>query len=594
MSDPKEIADPAALAGNLVRIAGHSNRMLAEFLKRQTAQGWPGGGDPAALGGAFLELTTRLMTEPQRLVAAQMALWREHVELWGNTTRRFWGYGETAEAAPPSSEDDTVTDFFKQSYLLTARWVQRTFAGQQGLDPAVVKKIEFYTRQFADMTVSGHLLTDNPEMMHATLQSRGENLVAGLGHLLGNLERLTSAMTARGRGGKRAGSPVSRIGVDVATTPGKVVFQNAVMQLIQYTPTTKKVRSRPLLMVAPWLTKFYIFDLSRTNSLIRWIVDRGYTVFAVSWVNPDGAVAEKGFDDYVTDGVVAALDAIEDAIGARQVTVLGYGLGGTMTAAALGYLAAIGDQRVKAATLLSTLTDFSEAGALSVFVDEENLGQVEKLVNPDARKAMTATFNLLRANDLIWSTVLEQYVAGARPFPLDLFLWNADATRLPRALHRFYLERLYRENLLVKPDGISLSGVPIDLSEIDLPIYLQASRDDHIAPWRTVFAATQLLAGPTRFVLSGSGHHAGLLAPPDDKDAGGYAAMAEPIRRDDELAAGDWQKQAEWHAGSWWPDWERWLAKQSGGWVKPRRPGAGRLKAIEDAPGSYVRAGGDD
>jgi len=363
--------------------------------------------------------------------------------------------------------------------------------------------------------------------------------------------------------------------------------------LIQYAPTTKRARARPLLMVAPWLTKFYIFDLRPENSLIRWIVERGYTVFAVSWVNPDGALADRGFDDYVTDGIVAALDAIEDATGAKGVNVLGYGLGGTMTAAALGYLAAVGDKRVKAATLLSTVTDFSEAGALSVFADEEHLGQIEKLMrdgSPDARKGMTATFNLLRANDLIWSTVLEQYVAGARPFPFDLFLWNADATRLPRALHRFYLERLYRENLLVKPDGISLSGVPIDLTEVDVPIYLQASRDDHIAPWRTVFAATELFGGPTRFVLAGSGHHGGVLVPPDDDAAGGYATTDEPIRREDELGPAEWQKRAVWHAGSWWPDWERWLAAQSGGWVKPRRPGAGRLKAIEDAPGSYVRA----
>jgi len=473
-----------------------------------------------------------------------------------------------------------------------------------------VKKIDFYTRQFIDVTATSHLMTENPEVMHATLQSSGENLVAGLGHLLGQLERMTAALTqARGRSGNRASGqaqigqstqrlPAPRIGVDVATTPGKVVYQNPLMQLIQYAPSSKRVRKRPLLMVAPWLTKFYIFDLRPENSLIRWIVDQGYTVFAISWVNPDGKLAEKGFDDYVTDGIVAGLDAIEEATGERAVTVLGYGLGGTMTAAALGYLAAIGDKRVKAATLLSAVTDFSEAGPLSVFVDEEHLGQIEKLMRDgggDARKAMTATFNMLRANDLIWSTVLEQYVAGARPFPFDLFLWNADATRLPRALHRFYLEQLYRENLLVKPDGITLSGVPIDLSAIDVPVYLQASRDDHIAPWRTVFAATGLFAGPTRFVLAGSGHHSGVVAAPEANPAIGYAATGKPIRRDEEIGPADWLKQADWHKGSWWSDWEAWLARQSGPWVKPRRPGAGKLKPLEDAPGSYVQAGaGED
>jgi polyhydroxyalkanoate synthase subunit PhaC len=457
-----------------------------------------------------------------------------------------------------------------------------------------VKKIDFYTRQFVDLTASGHLMTENPAVMHATLQSSGENLVAGLGHLLGQLERATASLSSKGTPAKPGELAQARIGVDVATTPGKVIYQNPLMQLIQYAPSSKKVHARPLLMVPPWLTKFYIFDLRPENSLVRWIVEKGYTVFVISWVNPDGALAEKGFDDYVTDGIVAALDAIEDAGGGREVNILGFGLGGTMTAAAIGYLAAIGDKRVKTATLLSTLTDFSEAGPLSVFVDEEHLGQIEKLVNPDARRSMAATFNLLRANDLIWSTVLEQYVAGARPFPFDLFLWNADATKLPRALHRFYLERLYRENLLVKPDGISLSGVPIDLTEVAIPIYLQASRDDNIAPWRTVYGATGLFAGKTRFVLSGSGHHGGVLAPPSDGAAVGYAVGDQPIERDDELGANTWLQQATWHEGSWWPDWEAWLAKQSGSWVKPRRPGGGKLKALEDAPGSYVRAEAGD
>ena len=589
------VADPAALASNLVRIAGHSHEMVAEFLRRQVANGWLGSGDPLAVGGAFLELTARLMTEPQRIVAAQMSLWRDHMKLWGSTTRRFWGYGEPEAPPQTSGEDDRIVDFFKQSYLMTARWAQRTLAGLDRLDPALAHKIDFYTRQFADLTAPGQLLAENPEVMHATLQSSGENLVAGLGHLLGQLERVTAAMA---RPGMPRPSPArlaaERIGVDVATTPGKVIFQNPLMQLIQYAPRSKRVRKRPLLMVAPWLNKFYIFDLRPENSLIRWIVEQGYTVFAISWVDPEGALAEKGFDDYVNDGIIAALDAIEEATRQAEVTVLGFGLGGTMTAAALGYLAAVRDRRVKAATLLSTVTDFSESGPLSVFVDEEHLGQIERLVRdggPDARKSMTATFNLLRANDLIWSTVLEQYVAGARPFPFDLFLWTADATRLPRTLHRFYLEQLYRENLLVKPDGISLHGVPIDLSGIDLPIYLQASRDDQIAPWRTVFATTQLFGGPTRFVLSSSGHHAGVLAAPDDNAVAGYAVTEAPILREDELGAGDWLRQASWRQGSWWPDWEKWLAKQSGGWVAPRRPGGGRLKPIEDAPGSYVRAG---
>jgi polyhydroxyalkanoate synthase subunit PhaC len=377
-----------------------------------------------------------------------------------------------------------------------------------------------------------------------------------------------------------------KLGENIAVSPGKVVFQNDLMQLIQYTPTTPQVLKRPLLIAPPWINKFYILDLRPKNSFVRWAVGQGHTVFVISWVNPDAQLAEKGFEDYMREGYLAALDAIEKATGEREVNAIGYCLGGTLLGSTLAYMAAKGDDRIKTATFFVTMLDFAEAGELGVFIDEEQLRALEDKMNKRGYlegSEMATTFNMLRANDLIWSFVVNNYLLGNEPFPFDLLYWNADSTRMPARMHSFYLRKMYQENLLAQPNAISLAGVPIDLRRIQVPAYFLSTREDHIAPWKSTYKGTQILSGPKRFVLAASGHIAGVVNPPEGGKYGHWVGTDLPP--DPEA----WLKGATEMAGSWWPDWQRWVVSHDKEMVPARKPGAGKLKAIEDAPGSYVR-----
>jgi polyhydroxyalkanoate synthase subunit PhaC len=376
-----------------------------------------------------------------------------------------------------------------------------------------------------------------------------------------------------------------RIGENIAVTPGKVVFQNDLLQLIQYEPTTETVKRRPLLIIPPWINKFYILDLRPDNSFIRWAVDQGHTVFVVSWVNPGEDLAQKTFEDYMIEGPLAALDAMEAATGEREANVIGYCLGGTLLAATLAYMTAKGDDRVKSATYFVTMVDFAEAGELSVFIDEEQLAALEDRMKTTGYlegRDMATTFNMLRANDLIWSFVVNNYLLGKDPFPFDLLYWNADSTRMPAAMHSFYLRNMYQENKLAEPGGISLAGIPIDLTTVKMPSFLLSTREDHIAPWKSTYAATQIYGGPVKFTLSASGHIAGVVNPPGSK-YGHWENTKTPATPD------RWLESAKMVADSWWPSWEKWVAKFGGGSVKARVPGDGKLKVVEDAPGSYVQ-----
>jgi polyhydroxyalkanoate synthase subunit PhaC len=375
-----------------------------------------------------------------------------------------------------------------------------------------------------------------------------------------------------------------RLGENIAVSPGKVVYQNALIQLIQYAPATATVKRRPLLIIPPWINKFYILDLRPDNSFIRWAVGQGHTVFVISWVNPDEQLAAKTFADYMREGPLAALDAIAEATGEREANVVGYCLGGTLLACMLAYMAAKRDNRIKSATFLVTMVDFAEAGELSVFIDEEQLTALEDRMNAKGYlegRDMATTFNMLRANDLIWSFVVNNYLLGKSPFPFDLLFWNADSTRMPAAMHSFYLRNMYQENLLVKPGGITLDGVPIDLGKIKTPAFILSTREDHIAPWRSTYAATRLYKGPVKFVLSASGHIAGVVNPPGGKY--GYWENDE-----NPPTAEEWLATATQHSGSWWPLWEHWITKHAGKQVPARQPGGGKLQPLEDAPGSYV------
>jgi polyhydroxyalkanoate synthase subunit PhaC len=440
--------------------------------------------------------------------------------------------------------------------------------------------VEFYARQFVDAISPSNFVATNPEVLKATLETGGNNLLSGLANLLQDLER------GEGRPAiTMTSSDAFRIGQNVATTPGKVIQQNDLMQLIQYTPTTTQVRRRPLLIVPPWINKFYILDLRPENSFIRWAVEKGHTVFVISWANPDERLAEKSFEHYMEDGILAALVGIEEATGERKVNAIGYCLGGTLLASTLAYLVMKEDERVASATYFVSLVDFSDVGDMAVFIDEDQLAALEKRMQErgylDAHD-MTTSFNMLRANDLIWSFVVNNYLLGKEPVPFDLLYWNADATRMPAAMHGFYLRNMYQNNRLVVPGGISLKGVPIDLRLIETPTFLLSTKEDHIAPWRSTYAATQIYGGPITFVLSASGHIAGVISPPGSK----YGHWRNP-----ELAknAEEWLGGATAHAGSWWPFWDEWVAQFADGMTTARLPGGRGVQPIEDAPGSYVR-----
>jgi polyhydroxyalkanoate synthase len=539
-------------------------------------------------------MTARMMSDPSKLVQAQLSLWNDYMTLWQRTAQRFLGgiAEPLIEAAPEDRRfrdqawsDNSLFDFIKQSYLLTARCIQGAVKDVEGLDERTARKVDFYTRQFVDAIAPSNFVMTNPEVLRATLESRGENLLNGLKNLLDDLERgkgrLAITMTDM---------TAFKIGENVATTPGKVVYQNDLIQLLQYTPTTETVKQRPLLIIPPWINKFYILDLRPRNSFIRWAVEQGHTVFVISWVNPDERLSAKSFEDYMREGPLAALDAMEQATGEREANVIGYCLGGTLLAATLSYLTAKRDQRVKSATYLVTMVDFAEAGELSVFIDEEQLRALEERMDKKGyleARDMHTTFNMLRANDLIWSFVVNNYLLGKSPFPFDLLYWNADSTRMPAAMHSFYLRRMYQENLLAKPGGITLGGVPIDLRKIKTPAFMLSTREDHIAPWRSTYAATQLYAGPVKFTLSASGHIAGVVNPPGSK-YGHWENDNNPPTPE------EWLAGATQYAESWWPAWEQWIAKYAGGEVPARQPGDGKLTPLEDAPGSYVKVRAED
>jgi polyhydroxyalkanoate synthase len=592
--DPRHafrLPDPALVTRTMAEVAERGQRIVTDFLKRQSEQG-AGGLDPLNVGGAFLEMTRRMMADPARLVQAQIGFWQDYLTLWQNTARRI--LGETAEPVIAEDQRDRrfrdeawreneVFDFIRQSYLLSARYFQNVVGGVEGLDPKTAQKVDFYTRQFVDAMSPSNFLLTNPEVLRRTAETGGENLLKGLSHLLADLER--------GRGRLRirmTDDSKFRVGENIAVSPGKVLFQNDLMQVIQYSPSTETVLKRPLIIFPPWINKFYILDLRPRNSFVRWAVEQGHTVFMVSWVNPDERLAEKGFEDYMTEGVYAALDAVEKAVGERRVNAIGYCLGGTLLATTLAHMAARGDDRVASATFFVAMTDFEEAGELGVFIDEEQLRALEDKMQKRGfleGAEMATTFNLLRANDLIWSFVVNNYLLGQEPFPFDLLYWNDDSTRMPARMHSFYLRRMYQQNDLIKPGAIELLGEKIDLKRITVPSYFISTREDHIAPWKSTYRATQVLAGPKRFVLAASGHIAGVVNPPD---GGKYSHWVNEALPPDPEA---WFRGATELAGSWWPDWHRWITAQPEGSdrVPARVPGTGSLPAIEDAPGSYVK-----
>ena len=545
--------------------------------------------DELGVGKAFSDMAAKLMTDPFKLAEAGMRMWQDYFMLWQNTMKRAMGEESAPVAEAPTSDNrfrselwqnNLVFDYIKQSYLIAAQNIQKTVSEVEGLDAQTARKVKFFTRQYVDALAPTNFVMTNPEVLKTTVETGGKNLLDGLNHLLHDLERghgkLAISMTDY---------KAFKMGENVATTPGKVIYQNELMQLIQYQPATKEVYKTPLLIVPPWINKYYILDLRQKNSFIKWAVDQGITVFVISWVNPGKELASKGFEDYMLEGPLAALDAVEKATGESEVNMIGYCLGGTLTASALAWMAAQQQSRVKSVTFFTALLDFSEPGELGVFVDEGVLANLEKKMQQRGYlegAEMAGTFNMLRANDLIWSFVVNNYLLGKDPFPFDLLYWNSDSTRMPAKMHTFYLRNMYIRNQLREPGGITLAGVPIDLSRADIPAYFISTVEDHIAPWKCTYLGARLLKGPVRFVLGGSGHIAGIVNPP--------AANKYWYWTNDHLpgSADEWLASASKHEGSWWNDWGNWLAGFGGEKIPARVPGDGGLKIIEDAPGTYA------
>ena len=585
-----KVPDPVQVSQTVAAIADKSQRLVGEFLERQAADGALDMEYSINIGKAFFEMTQKMMADPAKLAQAQLALWQDYTELWGKSAAALFGQPIKPKITPEPGDkrfqhaawqDNYLFEFIKQSYLLTARWVQGVVSNVEGIDAKTKRKLEFYTRRFMDALAPTNFVMTNPEVLRVTLESGGENLLKGLNNLLTDLERGKGKLRIR-----MTDLEAFTLGVNVASTPGKVVYQNDLIQLIQYNPSTEQVFKKPLLIVPPWINKFYILDLRPNNSLIKWCVDQGLTVFTISWVNPEAKLAEKSFEDYLLEGPLAALDVIEQATGEREVNAVGYCLGGSLLGATMAYLAAKGDERLHSSTYLASMLDFSQPGELEIFIDEEQLTSLEKRMERQGYLdggEMATTFNMLRANDLIWSFFISNYLLGKDPFPFDLLYWNSDSTRMPAQMHSFYLRNMYQKNLLKEPNGITLAGEPIDLRKIKSPAYFASAVEDHISPWKATYQGRQLFSGPVRFVLGGSGHIAGIVNPP----AGGkYCYWTNP---ENPVEPEQWFDGAERHEGSWWTDWLQWLQQYAGEQVPARVPGTGQLKVIEDAPGSYVK-----
>ncbi len=590
-ADKPTLPDIADVARVYASIAEKSSRLVAHWLRNQgkgTGSAWQ---DELGIAQAFYEAWGRVLADPGKLFSAQAKAWRDYWSLWNNATLRMLGHKpEPVAQAHPSDrrfkaeawQRSFVFDYVKQSYLIAARHLHAALARTDGLDDQTAKKVDFYTRQYIDALAPSNFLLTNPEVLRETLATGGHNLLRGLDNLLedllrGNGQELRVRMTDES---------AFELGVNIATTPGKVVFQNELMQLIQYQPSTAEVHRRPLLIVPPWINKYYILDLRPQNSFVKWAVDQGHTVFVISWVNPDAEHARKSFEDYLNEGPLAALDAIGSATGEAECNTIGFCLGGTLLACALAHLAARGDSRVASATFFASLIDFSEPGELGVFIDEQQVEALEKRMDERGYlegREMATTFNMLRANDLIWSFVVNNYLLGREPLAFDLLHWNADSTRMPAAMHSYYLRNMYLRNKLVEAGGLTLNGVPLDLRTVATPVYFISTIEDHIAPWRATYSGAKCFRSPVRFVLGGSGHIAGIINPPAAKKYCHWTNESLPEGAD------EWLEGAQRHEGSWWTDWAAWCAERGGDRVPARVPGSGRLPVLEDAPGAYVK-----
>ena len=584
LPDAKEIAKTYA------EVASRASKLLTDHVHRQLERGISAPADELGIAQAFMDMMSKMLANPYKLAQAQMNLVWDYFALWQHSMLRFAGMDIQPLATPAKDdkrfkdeqwEQHFLFDFIKQSYLITARHIHDAVCCVEGLDEHTQEKVNFFTRQFINALSPSNFALTNPEVFRETVKSHGQNLVKGLNNLLRDIEEGDGNLRIR-----MTDTTAFELGKNVATTPGKVVFQNDLIQLLHFNPTTKEQFKRPLLVFPPWINKYYILDLREKNSFIKWATDQGHSVFVMSWVNPDARLAKKSFEDYLIEAALTAVDKVCEQTGEKEINAAGYCLGGTLLGTTLAHMAAKKDKRIASATFFTTMLDFSIPGELGVFIDEQQVTSLEKKMQERGYlegSEMAGTFNMLRSNDLIWSFVVNNYLMGKDPFPFDLLFWNSDSTRMPYAMHSFYLRNMYMKNLLKEPGGITLDGVAIDLGKIKTPSYFISAIEDHIAPWRSTYLGAQRFAGPVRFVLGGSGHIAGIVNPP--------AANKYGYWLNDELAdsADDWMAGASQQPGSWWTDWQQWVTEQDDRMVPARDPAKGKLKPIEDAPGSFAK-----
>lgn len=564
-------------------IAAKSLNLLEGF-KKQPEQ-MPG------LIKQFMDLTSdyqalviTLLKNPEQVWKMQIAYWQDAIGL-AQDQFNHWLEGKPMPINDRrfSGDEWLNNPFFNllsQHYLLASEHMNSLLEHLNYGDKQLARRVQFFTRQYLDALSPANFLHTNPQLMAETLQSHGKNLLRGLQNLLTDMEAGSSRLLI-----KMTDTDAFKIGVNIATTPGKVVYRNDMMELIQYTAQTDKVQAVPLLLVPPWINKYYILDLSKHNSLIGWLVKQGITVFVISWVNPDASYAQKGIYDYLKDGPMTAIEIIQEQLQVRQVNVLGFCIGGTLIACMLAYLKAHREDSVRSATFLASMIDFSDPGDISVFIDEQQIVRIEEEMHSKGfldGRFMASTFNSLRANDLVWSFFIKNYLQGKNPVPFDILYWNADATNMPAKMHSQYLRWMYLHNDLVKPGKIHLNHTPLDVTKIDVPTFFLSTHKDHIAPWQTTYKGFQLMRGKKRFLLGGSGHIAGIINPPSSEKYGFYRNNSTT------QTAEEWLANATHKPGSWWPEWLAWLKKESGPLVSPPKFTDLPFKGLVDAPGTYV------
>jgi polyhydroxyalkanoate synthase len=578
-----------ALSSNLARAAVTAQSAIAEAALRQAEHPPTLSADPFHVTPALTEVMGKLASQPDRMLRAQADLFSRYMDLWQAAARRAGGEDVAPIIEPqkgdkrfndPEWTNQPVFDVMKQSYLLTSQWLNSLVSEVEGVDPMTKRRVSFFTKMLTDAFSPTNFLISNPAALREVIETQGASLAKGMENFAADL--------ARGEGqlaiSQSDDSPF-KVGENIATSPGKVIYQNGLLQLLQFAPTTEQVHEVPLLIFPPWINKWYILDLRVENSMIRWLTGQGFTVFVASWVNPDGEQATKGFEEYMAEGIYDATAQVMKQAGTDRLNAVGYCIGGTLLAAAMAHMAKTGDKRINCATFFASQQDFTEAGDLALFTSDDWVDDIERRMDAQggvlSSQSMADTFNSLRANDLIWSFFVNNYLLGKEPKPFDLLFWNADQTRMPKTLHLAYLRNFYGKNVLARGE-LTLGGERLNLGDVKTPIFVQASKDDHISPFRSVYNSAKLFGGPVTFMLAGSGHIAGVINPPS---ANKYQHWTNAELPGDPT---EWFKDAIEHPGSWWPLWASWLKPQSGGMVPARDPEKGPLKPLEDAPGSFV------